>query len=345
VPPDARVFVTREDDEQKTHVRFGDGENGARLPAGSDNVVAQYRYGSGALVPPVGTLTSILTPQRGLQAIENPVAPGGGADPDPPEQVRRYAPRSVLTFGRAVSGDDYQTVAAQTPGVRRARAYWSWDGASQRRLVKVFVGDDDAAVAAATAALHAFADPNRPVHVTLAAPVYADLSFTLAVDPAHDRDSVQAAVAAALLHPRNEVFGIEVVEIGQILYDSHIYEICLRIPGVVAVHSLRFGTWTQEVRAVSPSPGTGAQESDPADEPAVAVALAAVALFDPYGHGLGPDWQPLERVDPGDVAVGFIREDVVHVEAEVRHSPGEGRFYLLAGDRLHITAEVARHGE
>src|SRR5262249_11476092 len=36
-PADARVFVTREDDEQKTHVRFGDGENGARLPAGTDN--------------------------------------------------------------------------------------------------------------------------------------------------------------------------------------------------------------------------------------------------------------------------------------------------------------------
>ena len=73
-------------------------------------------------VPPIGTLTTILRPQPGLSAIRNPVAPGGGADPDPPEQIRRYAPRSVLTFGRAVSGDDYETIAAQTPGVRRARA-------------------------------------------------------------------------------------------------------------------------------------------------------------------------------------------------------------------------------
>jgi hypothetical protein len=138
------------------------------------------------------------------------------------------------------------------------------------------------------------------------------------------------------------------VEIGHILYDSHIYEICLRIPGVVAVHSLRFGTWTQEVRAVgpSPNPGTPPEESDLADEAAaVRISLEAVALFDPYGHGLGSDWRPEERVDPGDVAVEFIREDVVHVETGVRHSPGEGRFYLLAGDRLHITAEVARHGE
>ena len=51
---DARVFATREDDEQRTHVRFGDGENGAGLPAGVDNVVADYRVGSGAEVPPIG---------------------------------------------------------------------------------------------------------------------------------------------------------------------------------------------------------------------------------------------------------------------------------------------------
>ena len=154
-PPDARVFVTREDDENRTHVRFGDGENGARLPAGTDNVVASYRVGSGAAVPPAGTLTSILRPRTGLRAIVNPVPVGGGADPDPPEQIRRYAPRSVLTFGRAISGDDYETVAAQTPGVRRARVYWSWDGPSQRSVVKVFVGDDPAAVAAARTALQA----------------------------------------------------------------------------------------------------------------------------------------------------------------------------------------------
>ena len=210
--PDARVFVTREDEQQQTHVRFGDGENGARLPAGTDNVVARYRVGSGAAVPPAGTLTSILEPLPGLQGIRNPVAVGGGADPDPPEQIRRYAPRSVLTFGRAISGDDYETVAAQTPGVRRARAYWSWDAVAQRRTVKVFVGDDDAAVVAATTALRAFADPNRPVLVALAGSIYPDLTLTVEVDPAFDPDAVAAAVGAALQDPLRQPFGAEVVQ-------------------------------------------------------------------------------------------------------------------------------------
>jgi hypothetical protein len=30
--------------------------------------------------------------------------------------VRTYAPRAVLTFGRAVSADDYEAIAAQAPG-------------------------------------------------------------------------------------------------------------------------------------------------------------------------------------------------------------------------------------
>ncbi|HEV8322824.1 MAG TPA: baseplate J/gp47 family protein [Myxococcota bacterium] len=275
--PDARVFVTREDDQQKTHVRFGDGEHGARLPGGTDNVIATYRFGSGAAIPPAGTLTSALDPLPGLQSIVNPIPVGGGADPDPPDQLRRYAPRSVLTFGRAVSGDDYETVAAQTPAVKRARAYWGWDADSQRAVVKVFVGDDDPAVQAATDALRAFADPNRPVVVALAAPVYAELGFTIEVHPDHQPETVRAAVAAALLDPRSQTFGSEVVRIGQTVYDSQIYDACLRIPGVVAVRALRF-----------------------------AVAGAA---------------------EPGE-----------------RHSPAEGRFYLLAGDRLDIKAEVARHG-
>jgi hypothetical protein len=343
---DARVFVTREDDEQNTHVRFGDGENGARLPTGTDNVVAHYRYGSGAAVPPVGTLTSILKPQRGLQRIENPVPPGGGADPDPPEQVRRYAPRSVLTFGRAVSGDDYETLAAQTPGVRRSRAYWSWDGGSQRTLVKVFVGDDNAAVAAATAALRAFADPNRPVLVALAAPLYADLTFTLEVDPAYDPESVRAAVSAALLDPRNEVFGTEVVRIGHTVYDSQIHEACLRIAGVVSVRALRFGIWSQARRLVGrrprPRPGGGPQ-ADHADEAARRIAVETLHLLDPEGVALGRAWRPEERPDPPDLFPPFSLQDVVRLQSGERHSPGEGRFYLLRGERLHVTAEVARH--
>jgi hypothetical protein len=245
-PADARVFATREDAQQRTYVRFGDGVHGARLPAGADNVVADYRVGSGADVPAIGTLTTIMRPQPGLASIRNPIAPGGGADSDPPEQIRRYAPRSVLTFGRAVSGDDYETVAAQTPGVARARAVWGWDADAQRSAVRVLVGDDTPAVSAARGALRAFADPNRPVVVSLAAPVHVDLTLVLEVDRDYEPDAVREAARAALLDPRALPFGSEVVRIGSVVYDSEIYDACFAVPGVVAVHGLGFrvpGPW------------------------------------------------------------------------------------------------------
>ena len=237
-PPDARIFVTREDDEARTHVRFGDGINGARLPTGTGNVVARYRFGSGAEAPAAGTLTVIQQPLPNLQAVRNPVPVGGGADPDPAEAIRRYAPRSVLSFGRAVSGDDYETVAAQTPGVARARVYWSFDAAAQRAGVTVYVGDDDAAVDAARAAIAAAQDPNRPLSVKKAVGIRIRVQLALRLDPGRESATVLAAVRAALVHPERGLVGRAAVGIDQTLWRSDIHAAALAVAGAVAVHAL-----------------------------------------------------------------------------------------------------------
>jgi hypothetical protein len=239
-PGNARIFVTREDENQQTVVQFGDEVNGARLPSGVNNVVAGYRYGSGKAAPDTGSLNVIVKPYPNLKAIRNPVAVGGGADPEPPQQIRRYAPQSVLTFGRAVSGDDYEAIAAQTPGVSRAKVYWTWDAAQQRSLVKLYVGDDDSAVNAAKIALGGTADPNRPVAVQLAQPLPVQLILTLQIEASRIPETVRAAVKAALLEPDTGLFGINAVQIGQAIYQSQIYATCMQISGVLAVPSLQF---------------------------------------------------------------------------------------------------------
>jgi Baseplate J-like protein len=239
-PADARVFVTREDVEQKTHVLFGDWVNGAGLPTGNNNVVATYRYGSGQEAPDAGTLNVIVKPYPNLKAIRNPVVVGGGADPDPPEQIRRYAPRSVLTFDRAVSGDDYETIAAQTPGVARARAYWTWDDDEQRSLVVIYVGDDASAIAAANTALRNAADPNRPVLVKRAIAIPIRINLSVQIDPTYAPPPVLLGVRTALLDTDRGLFGSNTVRIGQSVYQSQIFATCLQVPGVQAVHALRF---------------------------------------------------------------------------------------------------------
>lgn len=237
-PANAAVFVTHEDEQGNTHVMLGDGVNGARLPSGAGNVVASYRFGSGAAAPAPGTLTNILKPQPGLKSVRNPVAPTGGADPDPPSRIRTLAPRSVLTFRRAISLDDYQVIAASTPGVIQAAAAYAFDPVAQRPGVTVWVSGDAGAVAAVQAAIAAAADPNRHVTVLPATAIETVIRLTYVRDPRYLDDTLRPALQVALLDPDSGLFGINRVGIGDAFYDSQIYEACLDVAGVVAIEDL-----------------------------------------------------------------------------------------------------------
>jgi hypothetical protein len=238
--PDETIFETRVDSDGVTHVITSDGEHGRRLPTGT-RVVATYRVGSGAPVPPPGALTQVLSAVSNLRAVRNPVAPSGGADPEPAADVRRLAPRSVLTFRRAVSADDYAVVAAAAPGVRRASSEVVWDPELQRPAVTVWVGDDDAAVAGARTALAAQADPNRPLVVRPAVRRRTRLRLTVAVDATYVADAVRQEVADVLLDDVSGLFAPGVRRLGETLYRSEIEQAVTDVPGVLSSSRIRLG--------------------------------------------------------------------------------------------------------
>ena len=237
--PKARVFVTREDEAGKTQVLFGDGVNGARLPSGFNNVVANYRFGSGEESPAATSLPVMLQPQPGIKAIRNPVAVGGGADPEPAAKIRKLAPRSVLTFGRVVSADDYEAIAAQAPGVKRAKSVWSFDASSQRALPIIYVGDDASAVTSARLALSLAADPNRPCKISLAKKVPIQLKLELSIANNYAIQPVIETVLRLLTEADSGLFGSNKIGIGQAFFQSEIDSVCLKANGVVAVHEIR----------------------------------------------------------------------------------------------------------
>lgn len=230
--PRERVFATYEDDEGKTHVVTGDDATGERLRSGA-RVSANYRIGSGVVVPERGTLSQVLKPVPNLAGVRNPVRAVGGADPDPREKLRDLAPRSVLTFGRAVSHDDYAAVASLAPGVARAAAAWSWDPDEQRSVVRVWVGDDDGAVDSARTALREQADPNRPIVVLKATAQPTTVRLSLRLDQAFVAEDVVAAAKASV----TALFAPGVLAIGEPLYRSRLESAC-DLPGVLAVHDV-----------------------------------------------------------------------------------------------------------
>ncbi len=276
-PSSATVFVVSQLPDGTSQVRFGDGLNGARLPTGRQ-VVATYRYGAGAATPPAGRLTSILKPQPNLAAIHSPVPLGGGVDAQQADDMRQNAPKSVLTFGRAISGDDYETVAALTAGVARATAYWTWDPASQRTLVKVYVGDATGAATAATNALAGAEDPNRPVIAIQATAIELVVSCTLLVAPNQVLTDVQAAATASLADPDSGLFAPSRMAIGQWLYSSQI-EAALLVDGAVAVHGLTVTAGATDVFSTTPigwaDPGEGCFYTLAATNPITIVTTVA----------------------------------------------------------------------
>jgi hypothetical protein len=238
-PHDAQVFVTDEDDAQKTHIKGGDGVNGALFPTGAP-ILATYRIESGLDAPEPGALTTIAKPFPGLRAVRSPVAGGGGADPDPRDQIRRYAPRSVLTFGRAISADDYEAIAAGAPSVARVRAQYAWSSDEQRATVTLYVGDTAAAVASAKNALLIAADPNRPVKVEQATLVLASLVVTIRIHPERIVEDVIESVRNALADPDHGLLGERRTEIGESIYFSQLSDACAHVAGVEAVRGAVF---------------------------------------------------------------------------------------------------------
>jgi hypothetical protein len=148
----------------------------------------------------------------------------------------------VLTFNRAVSADDYEVIAAQAPGVTRAAAMFAFDPVEQRPRMTVWVGDDAGAVTAARTVIAATADPNRLPVVLQATRVQITLRVSIVIDPRRTLQIVLDSVRNALLDPDSGLLGLNVIAIGQSIYDSQIYAACLAVPGVLSVRGLEFSS-------------------------------------------------------------------------------------------------------
>jgi predicted phage baseplate assembly protein len=121
--PFDRVFSL---DAEAGVVTFGDGRHGRvppLVPRGGQIVALRYRAGGGkAGETGAGTITSLETQTGGLSGVTNPVPATGGADAETLDEAKLRARKELSTRSRAVTADDFEWFARQTPGVRVARA-------------------------------------------------------------------------------------------------------------------------------------------------------------------------------------------------------------------------------
>ncbi len=121
--PNDRVFAL---DREAGTVTFGDGVRGripALVPRAGNIVAVRYRHGGGkAGETGVATITSLESARAGLSGVTNPVVATGGADAETLDEAKVRARRELATRSRAVTRDDFEWIARQTPTVRVARA-------------------------------------------------------------------------------------------------------------------------------------------------------------------------------------------------------------------------------
>ena len=253
---DAHVFEARLVEDGSTRLDFGDGVQGARLPTGRDNVRATYRTGIGlAARVGAGALTTALDRPPGLLAVSNTLAATGGADPETRDAVRRNAPRTVRTFGRAVSLPDFEDLVTASGEVAKAQATWTWDGLGRAIHVTVagqaggiFTPEDLRRLAAS---LGAARDPNHPLRLANHVPVDVVVRAAIGVDADRRRSDVEAAARVTLLG----ALSFDALELGRPLGLSDVHRILQEVPGVswVDVDELGFADPAEQAaRALEP---------------------------------------------------------------------------------------------
>ena len=241
--PSAAVFATLNQSDGTTKVLFGDGSGksgeGATLPTGQNNILANYRIGSGVATNVGATsITTLVDRPLGVSGVINPSAASGGQDPQSIADVRSNAPSSVLTLGRAVSISDYQNYAASFGGIAKASALWIPSGPSRGVFLTV-AGAGGVALPSGNptlnnlvASLQAYGSPHTPIHAVSFLETLFSLKANVAYDPAYDTKTVRAAIVSAL----RTQYSFANRGFGQGVSGDEVAALIQAIPGVIAVN-------------------------------------------------------------------------------------------------------------
>ena len=142
VSPKEKVYTVNINDGGKVTVQFGDGITGARLPTGTENVKAKYRVGIGTDgMLKASSLTMLMTPQLGVNRVDNPLPTSGAEDKETIESAKKNVPFTVLTLDRIVSVKDFEDYASAFAGISKARADLIWNGEQKSVFITIASAD------------------------------------------------------------------------------------------------------------------------------------------------------------------------------------------------------------
>jgi len=233
---DHRCYTVRIDNEAKATVIFGDGVQGARLPTGTENVVAGYRTGIGPEGEVGAELLTLLKKKPlGIREVTNPIAATGAEAPQKLKDARENAPLTILTLDRVVSLTDFEDFARAFAGIGKAKA--SALLAGENSLVHITLADASGHAVSGDlrgrllSAINQARDPLREVRLQSYEPVLFNVRASIKIEAAYNDETVTADIAALL----KAEFSFEQRQFGQPVTAAEIMDRIHQVDGVIAV--------------------------------------------------------------------------------------------------------------
>lgn len=243
-PADAHVVVEMTDD-RAARLRFGARGYG-RPPTG--DLVAEFRVGNGLAgnlpARAIREFRALGSVAGAIAAVTNPLPAVGGVDPEPADDVRRFAPHALRArLERAVAPRDYEAIARRHFGtvLQQVRATARWSGHEVHIRVALDPrGDetiDSKLLDDVTAVLHRYRRIGHDVRAVAARRVVPILRLNVCLTPRTLRlhveedlnelfsHRVRADGSFGLFHPDRFTFGDD-------LYVSQLVAAAVARPGV-----------------------------------------------------------------------------------------------------------------
>lgn len=243
-------------------ITFGDGIRGCipRPTQQSNSVLAhEYRYGGGKQGNvAANTITALQDVLKGVESVTNRKAAFGGTDEETLDDAKLRAPQELKNKGRAVTVEDFESIAIATPGaaIRRAKAlpltHPKFPGQKLPGIVTVIVvSESDQSPPTPTPATLSLVCAYLDKHRLLTAEVYVvpptyhavRIAATLAVKAAANFTRVQQQVIAALQDYLNPLSGGDDGQgwpFGGTIYFSKLYRVVMEVDGVDYIQDNQF---------------------------------------------------------------------------------------------------------
>lgn len=241
------VCVLEIEHDSSAFVRFGDGQYGMAVEPQMD-FQAHYRVGNGSMGN-IGrdSLAHIVIDAKTISkiaAIRNPLAAAGGVDAETMEHITQVAPYAFRTQLRAVTENDYGTMAQQNPAIAEARGTLRWTGSWYTVFVSLDTvsetGPDAKLLADTKSSLNLLRMIGVDLEVEGAVIVGLDLELNICVDSDYFQADVETALLqlfvsgnqctgqAGILNHKNFTFG-------QTIYTSPFIAAAQGVEGVASV--------------------------------------------------------------------------------------------------------------